>query len=72
MVGVGLDMVTYFQSVTGLMLFQAYNEVPAGLANTKGFTGTIKTVYYVASFEVVLGIFGMEMVLKFACCVDEA
>ena len=45
MVGVGLDMVTYFRGVTGLMLLQALNEVSAGLANIKGYTGTIKTVY---------------------------
>ena len=29
-------------------------------------------VYYVASSEVALGIFGMKIVLKFGCCVDEA
>ena len=45
MVGVGLDMVTYFRGVTGLMLLQAFDEVSAGLANIKGATGTIKTVY---------------------------
>ena len=43
-----------------------------GLGSMKGSTGTIKTVYYVAFFEVALGIFGMEIVLKFVWCVDEA
>ena len=38
----------------------------------KGSTGTIKTIYYVASSEVALGIFGMEIVFWFVCCVDEA
>ena len=33
MVGVGLDMVTYFRGVNGLMLLQAFDEVSAGLAN---------------------------------------
>ena len=37
----------------------------------KGSTGTIKMVYYVAFSEVALEIFGMKLVLKFAC-VDEA
>ena len=44
MAGVGLDMVTYFRGVTALMLFYAFYEVSAGLANIKGFTRTIKTV----------------------------
>ena len=52
MVGVGLDIVTYFRGVSGLMLLQAFDEVSAGLANTKGSTGTIETVYCAASFEV--------------------
>ena len=42
------------------------------MANIKGSAGTIKAVYYVAPFEVALGIFGVKTVLKFGCCVDEA
>ena len=30
------------------------------------------TIYYVASYEVALGIFGVEIVIKLACCVTEA
>ena len=53
-------MVTYFQGVTGLMLLHAFDEVSAGLADIKESTGTIMTVYYVASSEVALEIFGLK------------
>ena len=72
MVGVRLDMSTYFRAVTGLLLLYAFDKVFEGLAKIKGSTETIKTVYYLGSFKVVLGIFGMKIVRKFACCVDEA
>ena len=72
-VGVGLDIVTYFGGVTGLVKnCKRLNEVLAGLANIKGSARAIKTVYYAASSELALGIFGMKIVLKFASCGDEA
>ena len=55
MVGVGLNMITYFRGVTGLMLLYAFDEVFAGLTNTEGSTRTNKAEYYVGSFEVTLG-----------------
>ena len=64
MVGVGLDMVTYFRGVTGLMLPETFDEFFSGLAKIRGSTGTIKTVYYVASSEVALGIFDKKIALE--------
>ena len=44
MVGVGLDMATYFRGVTGLMLLKMFNEASADQANIKGSSETIRTV----------------------------
>ena len=69
-----LDWISLHTSEVSLVwcCFKHSNEVSAGLANIKGSAGAIKTIYYAASSELALGIFGMKIVLKFASCGDEA
>ena len=59
MVGVGLDVVTYFRGVSTLMFFQAFDEVSASLTSVEGCIRTLKAVglYQVTFCEVVLRIF---------------
>ena len=47
----------YFRVVSVLMFFKEFGKVSTSLAKAEESTGTIKAVYHVTAFEVVLGIF---------------